>query len=134
MELEQLSFDFLKDVEFVEPIFTDEKIELLQNLEKNVFIYDTSEIDKNIFKNRIVDYLNGKAESTLTETMNQIVWVRNQNGTTLKYKNFNERKQIAYFDRKFWEWCVLVCELISYELHIASEIYNKSNEQHKQSK
>ena len=88
----------------------------LLSLHKKVFVYDSSEADERFFRNRIVDYLNGKAEDTLTQTMWYAVWERNDGGKTLMYCYFNEYRQRVYFDKSFWEWAKLMCQKISEEL------------------
>lgn len=89
----------------------------LVKLKKRVFTFAGAEADELAFKNRIVEYLNGKAESTLTDTMRNIVWERNSCGKTTKYLYFNERIQRLYLDRNFFEWCKIVCNQLSEELN-----------------
>ena len=88
----------------------------LLSLHKKVFVYDSSEADEKFFRQRIVDYLNGKAEDTLTKTMWYAVWERNDGGKTLMYCDFNEYRQRVYFDKNFWEWAKLMCQKLNEEL------------------
>lgn len=88
----------------------------LLSLHKKVFVYDSSEADEKFFRQRIVDYLNDKAEDTLTKTMWYAVWERNDGGKTLMYCDFNECRQRVYFDKNFWEWAKLMCQKLNEEL------------------
>lgn len=81
-----------------------------------VFVYSESKSDERYFKERIVNYLKGKDEPTLTKTMWNACWVRNDKGLRSKYLYFNEYNQRLYLDKDFWEWCKLYCQLADCEL------------------
>lgn len=94
----------------------------LSVLHKKVFVYDSSEADEKFFRNKIVEYIKGKAEDTLTETMWNSVWERNDGGKTLMYCHFNEYRQRVYLEKNFWEWAKIMCQKLSEELSILEGI------------
>lgn len=97
-------------------------ISRLSKLRKKVFVFDSSEADEKAFKQRIVDYLEGKAEHTLTKTLWYIVWERNEKGLYGKYTYFNEYVQRVYLDKNFFEWAKLMCQILNEELARLDEL------------
>lgn len=86
-------------------------------LRRKVFVYPSSDADEMHFKQRIVDYLNGKThQKTLTSAMYQVVWERNNKGETLKYMTFNDHQQRVYLSSHFQKWAQRMCSLIEKEL------------------
>lgn len=76
-------------------------------LQKRVFIYNSSEADNRYFRQRIVDFLNGKTDGkTFSKFMWAVVWERNNEGKTIKYLDFNEYSQRLDFKPHFYEWMV----------------------------
>lgn len=94
-------------------------------LRKQVFCFDSSQADERYFRQRIVSYLNGKDEFTLTKTIWNACWEVNGKGKTSKYLYFNERAQRLYLDRLFWEWAKLMCQLLAEQLN---SIDDKNND------
>lgn len=88
----------------------------LLSLHKKVFVFDSSSADELIFRKAILEYLLGKREDSLTQTMWFEVWERNEQGKYGKYTYFNERIQKVYLDRDFFEWCKIICQLMNEEL------------------
>ncbi len=88
----------------------------LSALEEKVFTYLSSDADKKYFKQRIVNYLQGKDKDTLTKTMWDACWLRNDKGYKSNYLYFNERSQRLYLDNDFWEWCKLMWQLAANEI------------------
>lgn len=88
----------------------------LLSLHKKVFVFDSSKSDELMFRKAILDYLLGKREDSLTQTMWLEVWERNEQGKFGKYTYFNERIQKVYLDRDFFEWCKITCQLMNEEL------------------
>lgn len=85
----------------------------LQKLEKKVFVFSSSESDKNYFKTELFKLAkNGMKESSF----NQFCWLRiyevNSEGKTSKYLYFNEYNQKLYVDRDFYEWAELTLDEI----------------------
>jgi len=93
----------------------------IKALHKKVFCYDRSAADERFFRQRIVDYLQGKGEETLTKTMWHAIWERNGGGKTLYYCYFNERIQKVYIDRHFMQWASLMCEILSEQVKLINE-------------
>lgn len=88
----------------------------LLSLHKKVFVFDSSPADELMFRKAILEYLLGKREDSLTQTMWLEVWERNEQGKFGKYTYFNERIQKVYLDRDFFEWCKITCQLMNEEL------------------
>lgn len=88
----------------------------LLSLHKKVFVFDSSPADELMFRKAILEYLLGKREDSLSQTMWLEVWERNEQGKFGKYTYFNERIQKVYLDRDFFEWCKTTCQLMNEEL------------------
>lgn len=123
MEQLQLDLEIEYQTKRLPPLaLNPDVISRLSKLEKKVFVFDSSEADKKAFKQRIVDYLESKADDTLTKTIWNIVWERNDEGRYLKYCDFNEYRQRVYLDKNFFEWAKLMCQILNEELARLDEL------------
>lgn len=78
-----------------------------ETLYKKVFIYDSSTADNRYFRQRIVDFVQGKTEGkSFSQFMWGAVWERNDKGYKTKYCHFNEHNQRLSLDKYFYEWMV----------------------------
>lgn len=90
----------------------------------DLFKYPSSKADERFFKLQIQEWLQTHPDKrkTWTQLMMDMVWERNNGGTTLKYGYFNDHHQRFYLYHAFTEWAT----------RTRGQIYNLLKQQHAQ--